>query len=126
MWFGFVKDSINADTIPYCLEIIYYLISNNFQLILSIQWQFRSWFTIHLHYTIMVLQSYGSGTGWELAALLGLTRILWHVHMVWTWMVLTKANTLLQLKEVGSHSNHAPDALIPACALRSSPFEGLR
>ena len=56
MWLGFVKDSINADTIPYCLEIIYYLISNNFQLILSIQWQFRSWFTIHLHYTNMVFK----------------------------------------------------------------------
>ena len=50
---------------------------------------------VHMGTNQKVLQSYGSVTGWELAALLGLTRILWHVHKVWTWMVLTKANTLL-------------------------------
>ena len=51
-----------------------------------------------------VRQSYRSGTGWELATLLGSTRISQCIHMVWTWMILTKANTLLLLKKVGSCS----------------------
>ena len=41
------------------------------------------------------------------------------IHPVWMQMILTKANTLLQLKEVGSHSEDAQDMLLPVCALRS-------
>ena len=58
MWFEFVKDSINADTIPHCLKIIYYMVGNYFQLILSIKGQSGSWLTIHLHYTIIPFKCY--------------------------------------------------------------------
>ena len=73
----------------------------------------------HMGTNQKALQSYSSGTGWELAAIQGLTRISQHVHAVWMQTVLTKANALLQLKEVGSHSEEAPDASICACASRS-------
>ena len=74
---------------------------------------------VHTGTSQKVLQSYTSGTGWESAALPGLARISWYIHLVWTQMVLTKANALLQLKEVGSHGEDTPDVLIPVHALRS-------
>ena len=74
---------------------------------------------VHTGTSQKVLQSYRSSTGWKLAALPGLTRISWHIHMVWMWTVLTKANALLQLKSVGSCSENTLDASIPVCALRS-------
>ena len=49
---------------------------------------------VHMGTNQKALQSYGSGTGWELVALLGSARISWHVHVVWMRVVLTKANTL--------------------------------
>ena len=74
---------------------------------------------VHMGTNQKALQSKGSSTGWESVELLGLARILWHIHVVWMWMVLTKVNTLLQLKEVGSHGKDAPDMSIPAHASRS-------
>ena len=49
----------------------------------------------------------------------GSTRILWHIPSVWMQMVLTQAKALLQSKEVGSHGEDTPDALIPVRASRS-------
>ena len=74
---------------------------------------------VHTGTNQKVLQSYRSGTGWGLAALLGLARIPQLIHLVWTQKILTKANTLLLFKEVGSYGKNAPDMLIPACASRS-------
>ena len=65
MWFGFVKDSINVDTILYCLKIIYYMVRNNFQPILSIERQFRSWLTIDelpVHTDWLVIWDLGQGS----------------------------------------------------------------
>ena len=74
---------------------------------------------VHMGTNQKALQSYGSSTGWESTALPCLTRILWCIYTVWTQMVLTKANTLLQLKEVCSHGKDAPEASIPVHASRS-------
>ena len=74
---------------------------------------------VHMGTNRKALHSYECSTGWESAALPGSTRILWHVHSVWTQTVLTQANTLLQSREVGSHGKDAPDVSIPAHASRS-------
>ena len=74
---------------------------------------------VHTSTNQKALHSYGSSTGWESAALLGLARISWSIHPVWTQTVLTKANALLLLKEVGSHGEDSPDVSIPVHPLRS-------
>ena len=74
---------------------------------------------VHMGTNQKSLQSYGSSTGWESAALPGSARIVWRVHLVWTQMKLSKANALLLLKEVGFHGEDVPDTSIPVCALRS-------
>ena len=48
-----------------------------------------------------------------------------HIHVVWTWTVVTKANTLLKLKEVGSCSEDATRHVNLTCALSTSLVEEL-
>ena len=81
---------------------------------------------VHTGTNRKALQSYSSGTGWESMALLGSTRISQSVHTVGMWMVLTKANALLQLKEVGSHGEDAPDTSIHVRDLNPLKVSGER